>query len=662
MESKTPSVQDGTDTPEQGPSSISAVVKPPKQAGLSAALRVNTQAPFPWNRAISAGLASAIPILIGILLGHYTYGLVANMGGLAYLYTSDEPYARRAIKLLTVMLALAFSSALGSLGAALSVWSAALVLGLVGLVSVLVCDALQVPPPSALFFIFTCAVGTAMPTTDPAALVAHAGLIVLGGIPAWLISMSGWIRDPHGPETQAVTRTYRALARWLAAVGTDQFHTAQHLAAMALRSSETVLGASSIPRRRAGSFTRLMRLHAQADALFLAIIELSAASDEQVDPKLTAAVRALADAVDDPDRAASLTIPQPLHPAAALERVCRELSAAVAIAADEEPAPARHHRMARGSVGDALAAAFDRNSLIVPRALRFGAVLLLAYLAAYAWRAERPYWVFFSSAAVMMGPSTTATLHRAVQRTVGTVGGALLGVSIFAFNPSGMMMALSVLLLQTIAQLMLVRNYALAVTFLTPLGLLLAHGGHPEYSTDYLVTARIVDIILGCAIGLVGTMLFGGRLSSKRLPVLLSDTIRREGSLVKAMLAGQGREAETDRHKLRTSLLNLRVIYDAAVNEIGGNRSRVESLWPAVVAVQRLGFFLISLTDQQWRQHLSRESLGHLCGVFDTLAGAVEAGRPPQVEQRPILPEYPVISHELQEISQGLQVLQLAPR
>jgi hypothetical protein len=68
-------------------------------------------------------------------------------------------------------------------------------------------------------------------------------------------------------------------------------------------------------------------------------------------------------------------------------------------------------------------------------------------------------------------------------------------------------------------------------------------------------------------------------------------------------------------HHLRTLLINLRVVYDAAVNELlTRNRSQRESLWPAVIAVKRLGYFLIALSDHDRRQPIAKESLAQVAG------------------------------------------------
>jgi uncharacterized membrane protein YccC len=608
--------------------SIHNIGKPPKPTGIMDAFRINTKVPSPWKDAIEAGLSCVIPLLVGLAIGHFVYGLMAVIGGFIYLYGSNEPYGKRGVKLFTVMIANALAFGLAAWATSVSFWSGTLMLAFVSALSVYICEALSVPVPSAFFFIMSASLGTSMPA-PLSHLALPVGLIFLGGIPAWLIAMYGWLSNPHRPEARAVAGAYRDLAAWMAAVGTDRLHAAQHQAAVALREAEAVVAPAGMPRRDRGIYVRLMRLNEQADNVFSAIIALTAERNEPVDPKLTAAVRALADAVDDADRAASLTMPQPAGDSPVEAALHRELAKALAIAGDDAPDHlVPRAEVPRGNIGAALRGALSRHSLVVPKALRIAAVLIIAAVVAHAWGTQRPYWVYLTCAAVMAGPSVAATVHRAIQRTIGTIVGAVVGAFMLSLHPSAIYVALTFGVLQVLAQLTIVRNYAFAIMFFTPLGLLLVHAGHPDLSTNYLVSARLTDILLGCALGLIGTMLFGWRTSSKRVPVLLDDAIEREQRLLTALRTGQRQETELQRRSLRTSLINLRVMYDTAVNEMRRDWSQLELLWPALIRVQRLGFILIAHSDPSMRQQTSAESLA-------------------QLEQ------------ELHEISHGLQVAQL---
>ena len=90
---------------------ISKSVSPKSPSILKQALTVNRK-PFPWVKAFCAGLAAALPVIIGLLFGNLEYGLIAGMGGFTYLYVFNIPYAQRAKKLFFVVLGMTLVSTL----------------------------------------------------------------------------------------------------------------------------------------------------------------------------------------------------------------------------------------------------------------------------------------------------------------------------------------------------------------------------------------------------------------------------------------------------------------------------------------------------------------------------------------------------------------------
>ncbi len=171
--------------------------------------------------------------------------------------------------------------------------------------------------------------------------------------------------------------------------------------------------------------------------------------------------------------------------------------------------------------------AFDKNSIIFINALRFGAFTILAAIIAYEFEFERSFWVPLSCVAVMAGSTAVATFHRAIQRSFGTIFGILIASVILAFHPSGFVVAIFVFLLTFITELFIVKNYGLAALFFTPNALIMAESGNPgEYSFAFFASARLIDVAIGIAIGLIGVWFVGRKSASSRLPHLISKTIR----------------------------------------------------------------------------------------------------------------------------------------
>ncbi|WP_206106058.1 FUSC family protein [Olivibacter sp. XZL3] len=135
----------------------------------------------------------------------------------------------------------------------------------------------------------------------------------------------------------------------------------------------------------------------------------------------------------------------------------------------------------------------------------FGVFVGLSLGKAFLLKLENPYWVPVSCAAVMQGASSKHVWLRGVQRIAGTLAGLGLTWLIATFNPSSLFIAISIILLQMIVEFLVVRNYTVAVVFITILAVFLAESGSQmTRHTDLLFTARLVDIILGSFIGVIG--------------------------------------------------------------------------------------------------------------------------------------------------------------
>jgi len=134
-----------------------------------------------------------------------------------------------------------------------------------------------------------------------------------------------------------------------------------------------------------------------------------------------------------------------------------------------------------------------------------GLVMGLALLLAHLLKLNNPYWVPISCIAVMQGANRRHVWQRSLQRILGTFIGLGLGWLILSFHPTAIAVCLSILLLQFIVEMLIVRHYGLAVIFITPLTLLLAEAGRAMTADPgALISARFIDIVLGSLIGALG--------------------------------------------------------------------------------------------------------------------------------------------------------------
>jgi hypothetical protein len=130
----------------------------------------------------------------------------------------------------------------------------------------------------------------------------------------------------------------------------------------------------------------------------------------------------------------------------------------------------------------------------------FGSLLIGGLL-----KLQNPYWVPVSCAAVMQGASLYHIWQRVFHRILGTFIGFGLCWALLSINKAPLGICISIMALQFIIEMLIVRHYALAVIFITPLTILLTEAANPLIQDpNMLVYVRFWDISLGSILGLIG--------------------------------------------------------------------------------------------------------------------------------------------------------------
>lgn len=129
-----------------------------------------------------------------------------------------------------------------------------------------------------------------------------------------------------------------------------------------------------------------------------------------------------------------------------------------------------------------------------------GGSYLLAVLAGL----DNPYWVPISCCAIMQGATFTMIWHRKVHRILGTTIGMVLAWGILSLPLNPWLLGGVIILLNLVIEFLVVRNYGLAVIFITPLTLLLADAASTWDHTEALILTRLLDIVLGSIAGFIG--------------------------------------------------------------------------------------------------------------------------------------------------------------
>ncbi|MCU9612753.1 FUSC family protein [Caldibacillus lycopersici] len=626
---------------------------------IKQAVTVNRK-PFPWLKAFCAGLAASLPIIIGILLGHLDYGLLAGIGGFTYLYVFNIPYAQRAKKLFFVILGLTLVTILGTLLAPYPLMTA-FFMGIIGAIALFIFGALKIIGPSAIFFVLVFALTTGMPVAPELAFV-RGGLVFLGGCLSWIIAMLGWLINPHGPEIGIVRRVYFELANFTDSVGTDNYQQARHRVMSVLNEADETLAAGYIPWRVTNQFSRLFVLKTHANGIFLHVMEHFKNATEHLPAEIGESLRNIANSLGEKtsnEAWKKIIQPESVQPTVAL--LFSKIYDADAILNEPQSKINQVIQIAKPSVTNIFMGAFDKNSIVFISAIRFGIITIIAAIIAYQLDLTRSYWVPLSCVAVLSGPTIVATLHRSIQRSFGTIIGILIASIILALNPSGYIIALFILLLTFITELFIVKNYGLAAMFFTPNALLITESTIPgEFSFAYFASARLTDVLIGSAIGLIGVFLIGRQSASSRLPHVIAKTIRSQAQFIVVLFSDQGKNFQAvnsrERMKMRTNLINLKTLYDTATGEIPVNNKALDYYWPVVFSIQHLGFLLENCAENDQRPIFTDKALAQILYACETMANAVNRRRFPEKKPIPEMEAYTSIQHELQALQNTLMI------
>ncbi|MGH9058656.1 MAG: FUSC family protein, partial [Acidimicrobiales bacterium] len=449
------------------------------------------KAAIPWARAVRAGLAIAGPFGTGLLLGHGADGLLASIGSLpAALADRGGPHAMRITRMAASAVAASFGLLVGQAVIG-HPWTVIVTVTLGAAVSGLVSARSAVWSLASLNFLVTLAIASADVLPHP--IWKPAALALAGGAWAVLLCVPAWLAQPEQPERLAVARAVSQLADLLA--GVDQPGAVTHRRALsdAMNSAEDDVSAARV--RLGGNDTHprhLLRvLQAANPVVEAAVRRLRGARPP--DPATVALVRSVGAGIlpgGIPVVAAGID----REPDPDLRRPLRTLAGVIDGSIDldatgEHPLPAP--RRSWLDVGRSARMATLRLTMCMA-----AAQLLRTYVVH-----PRSYWIALT-VAVVMKPDFGSVFARGIQRAIGTSVGVVLGGLVLLVAGNGAWLLPFLVAFAAVLPVAIVRNYGMFVTALTPVVLIqidaLTHQRHQ------VVTARLLDTLVGCGVVLVG--------------------------------------------------------------------------------------------------------------------------------------------------------------
>lgn len=530
-------------------------------------------------------------VTAGVVAGNVGAGLIGTIGTFTSRYGNSRPFLNRGAQLAVIAVAFAVAVTVGVWAAPVA-WAGVLVVSLVSVAAVWLCNALAVGPPGAYLFVVACAAGIGVSSSGLTPW--QIGLLVLaGGVVAWLVQMAVIVRGFRRPERSAVAASGAAVAQYIDAVGTPEMGAARHHAASTLHDTWQVL--VNFQPINPPPDSELNRLRAANHALHvLFTVAMTAAAEHQPLP---------ADAADTARRLGTLDLPPETIATRDIDRI----------------------PLGRPPTTELLRAAITPGSQIRHVMLRVAIAVPIAGTIAAVLGVGRAYWAMAAAVLVLhQGADWIRTVQRGTERLIGTwIGLGLAGI-IMLIHPQGMWLVLVVAMLQFTIELLVVRNYTLAVIFITATALTISSAAHPVDVGEVLLT-RGVDTAIGCAVAIAVYLLAVRHQEATRLTDAVTRTLDAVAAPCEHLARGDVAElpARMARRDLQLATIAMVDAYDAVTGGSAGVRKSAGPMWDLVAGTEHLAYRVIAACWAMDRYTDERRPAGIDLADFDAEAAAL---------------------------------------
>jgi hypothetical protein len=212
--------------------------------------------------------------------------------------------------------------------------------------------------------------------------------------------------------------------------------------------------------------------------------------------------------------------------------------------------------------------------------MRTGLAVGLAGVASLLCQVGRPYWAMAAAGAILgRGTHAASANTRALLRGTGTAVGCLLAGTLAAAHPRGVTVAVLLGMLTYVIELVVARNYAVAMIFVTPLSIILLTSATGTTAILSVTADRLLETVLGCL-----AAASAGQLVTRRWAVR-----HRRQAMAAVLTAGadllETRQSPLRRAALDNAVAQLRLVSERTAGERPSVRAGVSELDRSAAAV-----------------------------------------------------------------------------
>lgn len=615
------------------------------------AIQLNNR-PIPYLKAFIAGLAAALPVLIGLLLNNFQNGLIASLGGLAFLYVFRMPYMHRVKKIIFIIIGLSLCAFLGSL---LSTYPIiiAILMAVIVVVMVFSFGALNITGPSAIFMVLVFAMTSAMPATDFYGALLRSLLIASGGILSLFFGLMGWFFDPHKPEREILQRLYSQLNQLVGWVGTPEFKLKHADLIQQLNDTNQILQTSYIGWHQSEQFKKLFYLNKRANRIWLILGETFLNAQTPLTEETIQAFNTVNQSVQ-----TLSTVQLNMQHYPAVEESLVEQLRRIEKIMNQSQLPKFEMAPIQLPTIQILIQSFNRHSIPLISASRFGIITLISALIAYSFEFPRSFWVPLSTVSVLSGVTILATLHRSLQRAFGTILGVCIATGLLFLQPGEYLIVFYIFFFCMMGEIFIVKNYGLTAIFFTPSALIIAVASTGMMDASvYFAEIRVMDVLIGTAIGLIGVFVINRHAASKYLNHSMAELIRAQSRLTYAIFKADSEERKQLQqlyfYPMKMRLNNLNILHQTMMGEIPKPQQLLEQNWKFLYELRQLSYLLERAVFSKKRQILSPSELADLLLIYEQMSIALELKQNIHKIKVPEISEFPLVTKQIERIQQA---------
>ncbi|MBC2681947.1 FUSC family protein [Corynebacterium anserum] len=139
---------------------------------------------------------------------------------------------------------------------------------------------------------------------------------------------------------------------------------------------------------------------------------------------------------------------------------------------------------------------------------------------------SHPYWAMVAGVAPLTPPHHAGRIQRALQRILGTLAGVVTAAFLLSFPTLPWQVVVWIIILQFLGEIYIGRNYALALTFITPVALMMTQMAHP-IPVDALLLARTIETVIGAFVAM-GIVALGYSIDNPHIVIKFGQTMKNE--------------------------------------------------------------------------------------------------------------------------------------